>query len=56
MHLYGFMLHIDKDIRELAASLQSLVTKLSPNNKIVLRKKAKKYIVEDVLGSDADDF
>jgi len=39
-----------------AASLQTLVTKLSPNNKIVLRKKAKKYIVEDVLGSDADDF
>ncbi len=39
-----------------AASLQTLVTKLSPNNKIVLRKKAKKYIVEDVLESDADDF
>lgn len=39
-----------------AASLQTLVTKLSPNNKIVLRKKAKKYIVEDVLGADADDF
>ena len=39
-----------------AASLQSLVTKLSPNNKIVLRNKAKKYIVEDVLGPDADDF
>lgn len=39
-----------------AASLQTLVTKLSPNNKIVLRKKAKKYIVEDALGPDADDF
>lgn len=39
-----------------AASLQSLVTKLSPNNKIVLRKKARKYIVEDILGPDADDF
>ncbi len=39
-----------------AASLQTLVTKLSPNNKIVLRKKAKKYIVEDILESDADDF
>ncbi len=39
-----------------AASLQSLVTKLSPNNKIVLRKKAREYIMEDVLGADADDF
>ncbi len=39
-----------------AASLQTLVTKLSPNNKIVLRKKAKIYIVQDVLESDADDF
>lgn len=39
-----------------AATLQSLVTKLSPNNKIILRKKAREYIVEDVLGSDAGDF
>lgn len=39
-----------------AASLQSLVTKLSPNNKIVLRKKAKEYIMKDVLEVDADDF
>ena len=39
-----------------AATLQSLVTKLSPNNKIILRKKARKYIVEDVLGPDAGDF
>lgn len=39
-----------------AASLQSMVTKLSPNNKILLRKKAREYIMEDVLGADADDF
>ena len=39
-----------------AATLQSLVSKLSPNNKMVLRKKAREYIVEDVLGSDAGDF
>lgn len=39
-----------------AATLQSLVTKLSPNNKIILRKKAREYIVEDVLGPDAGDF
>lgn len=39
-----------------AATLQSLVTKLSPNNKIILRKKAREYIVEDVLGPDAADF
>jgi len=39
-----------------AASLQSLVTKLSPNNKIVLRRKAREYIMEDVLEADADDF
>jgi len=39
-----------------AATLQTLVTKLSPNNKIVLRKKAREYIVEDVLGTDAYDF
>ena len=39
-----------------AATLQSLVTKLSPNNKIALRKKARKYIVEDVLGPEAGDF
>jgi Sel1 repeat len=38
------------------ATLQSLVTKLSPNNKIALRKKAQKYIIEDVLEPDADDF
>ena len=39
-----------------AATLQSLVSKLSPNNKMVLRKKAREYIVEDVLGPDAGDF
>lgn len=39
-----------------AATLQSLVSKLSPNNKIILRKKAREYIVEDVLGPDAADF
>jgi len=39
-----------------AATLQSLVSKLSPNNKMVLRKQAREYIVEDVLGSDASDF
>ncbi len=39
-----------------AASLQSLVAKLSPNSKILLRKKARKYIKKDVLGADADDF
>lgn len=39
-----------------AATLQSLVSKLSPNNKMILRKKAREYIVEDVLGPDAADF
>ncbi len=39
-----------------AATLQSLVSKLSPNNKMILRKKAREYIVEDVLGPDAGDF
>lgn len=39
-----------------AASLQSLVSKLSPNNKMVLKTKAKKYILEDVLEAGADDF
>ena len=39
-----------------AATLQSLVSKLSPNNKMILRKKAREYIVEDVLGSDVGDF
>ena len=39
-----------------AATLQSLVTKLSPNNKMILRKKAREYIVEDVLGPDAGNF
>jgi uncharacterized protein len=39
-----------------AASLETLVTKLSPNNKIVLRRKAREYIMEDVLEADANDF
>ena len=39
-----------------AASLQSLVSKLSPNNKMVLKTKAKQYILEDVLEAGADDF
>ncbi len=39
-----------------AASLLSLVSKLSPNSKLVLKTKAKKYIVKDVLGPDAKDF
>ena len=39
-----------------AATLQSLVSKLSPNNKMILRKKAREYIVKDVLGPDAGDF
>jgi len=39
-----------------AATLQSLVSKLSPNNKMILRKKAREYIVEDVLGPEAGDF
>ena len=39
-----------------AANLQTLVTKLSPNNKIVLRKKAREYIMVDALAADADDF
>jgi TPR repeat protein len=39
-----------------AASLESMVSKLSPNNKIVLRRKAREYIMEDVLEADANDF
>ncbi len=39
-----------------AASLQSLVPKLSPNNKMLLKEKAKQYIQEDVLEADTDDF
>lgn len=39
-----------------AASLLSLVSKLSPNSKLVLKTRARKYIVKDVLGPDAKDF
>jgi len=40
------------------ASLEALaaMTKLTPNNQIVLKKKAKKYIINEVLGSEDGDY
>lgn len=37
-------------------SLDALVNKLTPNNKIVLKKQAREYIVNEVLGAEDDDY
>jgi TPR repeat protein len=39
-----------------AAALDTLINKLSPNNKMQLRKVARNFIFNEVLGPDDDDY
>jgi len=56
MHTYGFMLHIGKDIHEQQRACNLWLRSFHQIIKLCFEKKAREYIMEDVLGADADDF